>query len=87
MRDKPEKLSGADVIRFYGLLARYIYLNVRYAYLNIKYYILRAAGAAPIEAVKMESCLKSLSKEDRVIFATCFAVAIYMSALVVFIRT
>lgn len=87
MRDKPAAKFFIDVIRLYGLLGRYIYLHIRYVYLHIKYYLLKAAGAALIEAVKMEYCIKSLSKEDRVIFATCIAVAIYMSALVMFIRT
>lgn len=39
-----------------------------------------------MEAAKIECRIKSLSKEDCVIFATCMAVSIYALALVVFIR-
>ena len=72
--------------RMFGLLARYVYLHFRYAYLLIKYYMLKAAGAILVEAVKLEGCIRSLSKEDRVIFAACIAVSIYVLALIVFIR-
>ena len=34
-----------------------------------------------MEAVKIEYCIKSLSKEARVIFATCVAFAIFILAL------
>ena len=52
----------------------------------IYYMSLKLAGALLIEAVKIEFCMKSLSKEDRVIFAACIAVSIYVVALIMFIR-
>lgn len=73
-------------LRLSGLLLRYFYLRVRYIQLHIEYYLLKAAGAALVEAVKLECCIKSLSKEDRLIFATCIAVSIYILALIMLIR-
>jgi len=73
-------------VRIFRLLVRYFYLHVRYVQLHVRYYLLRAAGAALVEAAKIECRIKSLSKEDCVIFATCMAVSIYALALVVFIR-
>ena len=75
-----------DQVRFTGLLIQYCYLRICYLYLLIKYHLLKAAGAALIEAVKIEYCIKSLSKEDRVIFAACVAVSIYCLSLVLLIR-
>lgn len=80
-------------VRIMGLLLRYVYLHVRYVYLHLRYFYLliyyvlvKVAGAALVEAVKLECYIKFLSKEERVIFATCFAVSIYILALVLFIR-
>lgn len=73
-------------VRFTGLLLRYIYLRIRYIQLHIEYYLLKAAGATLIEAVKIECWFKSMSKEDRIIFATCVAVSIYVLALFMLIR-
>ena len=73
-------------LRFMGLLLRYCYLRVCYIYLHMKYYLLKAAGAALIEVVKIEYFIKSLSKEDRVIFSACIAVSIYILALSLLIR-
>ena len=87
MRERPAVKFFIDVLRLYGLLGKYIYLHIYKLYLHIKYYLLKAAGAVLIEAVKMEYCIKSLPKEDRVIFAACIAIAIYISALVMFIRS
>ncbi len=86
MMDRPAARIIIEQVRFFRLLVRYIYLHVVYIYLHIKYYLLKAAGAALIEAVKMECCIKSLSKEDRVIFATCIAVSIYILILITLIR-
>ena len=72
--------------RFIGLLLRYCYLQVYYIYLVICRCLLKLAGAALIEAVKIEYFIKSLSKEDRVIFTACIAVSIYIVAFVMFIR-
>ncbi len=73
-------------VRFLGLLIRYIYLHIRYIQLHIEYYLLKAAGATLIEAVKIECWIKSMSREDRVIFSACIAVSIYVLALVMLIR-
>ncbi len=69
-----------EQVRFICLLVRYFYLQVRYTYLLIRYCLLKVVGAALVEAVKIEYCIKSLSKEDRVIFATCVAFAIFILA-------
>ena len=84
--DKPAVKLIKLQIRFLGLMLRYVYLHIRYAYLLIHLYLLKAVGAALIEIVKIEGFIKSLSKEDRVIFAACVAVSIYILALVMFIR-
>ena len=73
-------------VQLYGLLLRYIYLRIRYIQLHIEYYLLKAAGATLIEAVKIECWIKSMTREDRIIFATCIAVSIYILALFMFIR-
>ncbi len=80
-------------VRIMGLLLRYVYLHVRYVYLIICYCLLRIAGAAVkvagaalVEAAKLECYIRFLSREERVIFAACFAVSIYILALVLFIR-
>ena len=73
-------------VRFIGLLLRYCYLQVCYVYLVICRFLLKLAGALLIEAVKIEYCIKSLSKEDRIIFAACIAVSIYVVAFIMFIR-
>ena len=78
--------SIIELLKLYGLLGRYIYLHIVYVYLHIKYYFLKAAGAALVEAVKIECCIKSLSKENRVIFAACVAISIYLLAFIVFFR-
>lgn len=72
--------------QFIGLLLRYCYLRVCYLYLIICRCLLILARAALIEAVKIEYFIKSLSKEERVIFAACIAVAIYIVAFIMFIR-
>ncbi|MCY4061777.1 MAG: hypothetical protein OXG53_05375 [Chloroflexi bacterium] len=86
MRHKRAVRTIIDVFRFYGLLLQYFYLHLRKLQLYIQYYLLKAAGALLIEAVKIEYCIKSLSKEERVIFTACIAVSIYIVALVMFIR-
>lgn len=73
-------------VRFTGLLLRYFYLRLRYIQLHIEYYLLKAAGATLIEALKIECWIKSMTKEDRFIFATCIAVSIYILALITLIR-
>lgn len=85
MRDNRAVKTIIDLIKFYGLVIYYIGLRVYYVYLHIKLYFLKAAGAALIEAVEILYCVKSLSNENRVIFAACIAVAIYISALVMYI--
>ena len=56
------------------VLRHYLYLHIRLrVFLIIQYILLKAAGAALIEAVKIEYCIKSMSKEYRVIFAACIA--------------
>lgn len=73
-------------VRFYGLLVHYLQLQVLYICLLIRYCLLKVAGAALVEAVKIEYCIKSFSKENLIIFAACIAVSIYGLALFVFIR-
>ena len=75
-----------EQVRFTGLLIYYLYLRVIYIYLHIKLYFLKAVGAALVEAVKIEGCIRSMSKEDRIIFAACVAVSIYVVALAMLIR-
>ena len=73
-------------VRIFCLLVQYFYLHLCKIYLHIKFYFIKAAGAMLIEAVKIEYCIKSLSKEERITFAACVAVAIYALALVLLIR-
>ena len=86
MVDRPIVRIIVKQVQFFGLLLRYLYLHVRYVQLHVRYYLLKVAGAALVEAVKMEYCIKSLSKDDRVIFATCIAVSIYLLTLIMLIR-
>ena len=86
MKDKPGLRHILDVFRFYGLLLRYCYLRVCYVYLLIKYYLVKAGGAALIEAVEIWYSIKTMSNENRVIFAACIAVSIYGLALITLIR-
>ena len=86
MKDRPIiKLIIAQV-QFTCLLIEYIYLRIRYVELHIRLYLLKAAGALLIEAVKLEGFIKSLSKEDRVIFAACISISIFTLARFMFIR-
>ncbi len=75
-----------DYVRLMGLLVQYFLLHVEYFYLLCCKFLLKVAGAALIEAVKIEYCIKSMSMENRVIFAACVAVSIYVLALVMLIR-
>lgn len=68
------------------MLVRLIYLYVLYIILLIQKFLLKAAGAALVESVKIGYCIKSLSKEYRVIFAACIALLIYLLALNLLIR-
>ena len=86
MRDNPVLRYILDIFRFYGLLLRYCYLKICYVYLLTKYYLLKAAGAALIEAVEIWYSIKTMSNENRVIFAACIAVSIYGLALITLIR-
>ena len=86
MRDNPVARIISLQVRFVRLFLRYIYLHIRYVMLHIELYLVKAAGAVLVEAVKIHYCIKSLSKEDRVIFATCVAVSIYILALMMLIR-
>ena len=72
-----------DYVHFMGLLVQLLYLRLCYVCLLIRYYMLKIAGAALIEAVNIEYCIKSLSNRDRVVFATCVAFSIYFLVLVV----
>ena len=73
-------------VELIGLLLQYVYLRIRLVQLRIYYYLLKAAGAALIEVVKLEYCIKSLSKYDRVVFATCIAISIYLVAQIILSR-
>ena len=73
-------------LQFIGLLLQYCYLRICYVYLIICRCLLLVARALLIEAVKIECFIKSMSREDRVIFATCIAVSIYVLALIMLIR-
>lgn len=74
-------------VRFIGLLLHYVLLHVQLLYLLVCKFLLKVAGAALIEAVKIEYCIKTLSNADRIIFAACIAVSIYAVALAMLIRT
>ena len=69
-------------VQLYGLLIHYFYLRIIWVYLHVKLYAIKLAGAALIEAVKIEYCIKSLSNGDRIIFAACIAFSIYLLALI-----
>ncbi len=86
MKDNSGLRVILDVLRFYGLLIRYCYLRVVYVYLLIKYHLVKAGGAALIEAVEIWYMIKTMSNENRVIFAACIAVSIYALALITLIR-
>ena len=75
-----------DALKFYGLLIHYIWLRIVYVYLHIKYYCFKIGGAALIEAVEIWYSIKTMSKENRVIFAACIALSIYGLSLVTLIR-
>jgi len=75
-----------DYVRLTGLLLQLLYLHLYRVSLLIKYYALKAARAALVEAVTIEFGIKSMSMENRVIFATCIAVSFYVLALVMLIR-
>ena len=81
--DRPIVRIIVKYFELLGLLLQYAYLHIRLVQLRIYYYLLKAAGAALIEAVKLEYCIKSLSKYDRVIFAACVAVSIYLLAHII----
>lgn len=86
MMDRPAVRIIIEHVRILGLLVRYVYLHIRYVQLHIQYYLLKAAGAAILEAAKIELCIKSLSKEDRVIFAACVSISIYFLTLTLLVR-
>lgn len=75
-----------DVLKFYGLLIHYIWLRIVYVYLHIKLYCFKLGGAALIEAVEIWYSIKTMSKENRLIFAACIAVSIYGLSLLTLIR-
>lgn len=86
MTDKPFARIVMLQVRLSRLLVQYFCLRVRYVYLHIELFLLKAAGALLIEAVKIECFIKSLSKEERFAFAACIAVSIYILALIMRIR-
>lgn len=86
MKNRPIVRLIIKEIQFTGLLIQYLYLKVCYVSLLIRYHLLKIAGAALIEAVKIEYCIKTLSNGDRIIFAATIAVSIYAVALVMLIR-
>ena len=86
MMDRPTVRIIVKQVQLFGLILHYLYLRLRYVQLHIHYYLLKAAGAALVEAVKMEYFIKYLSKYERVIFATCIAVSIYILILIMLIR-
>ncbi len=75
-----------DLFRFYGLLLRYCYLRVCYVYLLFRYHLLKLCGALLIEAVEIWCSIKSMSREDRIVFSACIAVSIYGLSLISLIR-
>ncbi len=85
--DRPIIQLFVKYLRLYWLLLQYLYLHLRKLQLYIQYYMLKAAGAALIEAVKIEFYFKALSKYDRIMLATIVAVSIYSLALVFIFRT
>ena len=86
MKDNAAVKFLIDQARITWLLMRYIYLHFCYFCLLVRYALLKVAGALLIEAVKIEYFIKSLSKEDRVMFAASVAVSIYVLMLVAIIR-
>lgn len=86
MKDNAVVRIITDQVRFYRLLGRYCGLQIRYVYLLIKYHLVKLGGAALIEAVEIWYTIKSMSNENRVIFAACIAVSIYGLALITLIR-
>lgn len=86
MKDNAAVKFLIDQARVACLLVRYIYLHFCYFYLIMRYALLKIAGALLIEAMKIEYYIKSLSKEDRVMFAASVAVSIYVLMLTALIR-
>lgn len=86
MRDRPIVRIIVEQAQIYRLLVRYICLRIQYVLLLCRYYLLKMGGAALIEAVEIWYSIKSMSKENRVIFAACVAISIYLLAFNVFFR-
>ncbi len=86
MKDNPFLEILIQQVRLTGMLIRLVLLRLEYLRLLIRLYTIKAVGAALIEAVKIEYCIKSLSKEDRIAFAACVAVSIYVVALTLLVR-
>lgn len=86
MKDNPVLRFILDIFRLYGLLFRYIYLHFRYVYLLTKYHLVKLGGAALIEAMEIWYSIKTMSNENRLIFAACIAVSIYGLSLITLIR-
>ena len=82
MSDKAVKRYFMRQVDLARLVGTYLWLRFQLAYLLAKYHLIKVAGAALIEAVKMEYCIKSLSKEERVIFAASVALSIYCLAFI-----
>lgn len=86
MKDNPVARYIIDIFRFYGLLLRYCWLRLVYVYLLVKHFFIKTGGAALIEAVEIWYSIKTMSNQNRIIFAACIAVSIYGLALITLIR-
>jgi len=84
--NKPAVRIIVDLLRLYRTLLRYCYLRVCYIGLHIRYYALILERAVLLEVLEIRRTIKSMSKENRVIFAACIAVSIYGLALITLIR-
>ena len=86
MDDKPMLRLIILQFRLFRLLVRYVYLHIRYVELHIRYYLLKIVGAALVEALKMAYAIRCLSRDERLVFATCIALSIYILTVVMPIR-
>lgn len=86
MTDNPVLRILMKQIEFLGLLIRLFLLRAYYLCLLVRLHLIKVLGAVLIEAVKIEYWVKSMSNGDRVAFAACVAVSIYVVALIFIVR-
>ncbi|MDE2821685.1 MAG: hypothetical protein OXN94_02685 [Chloroflexota bacterium] len=74
------------MMKIFVSFVKLLLLYVQYIYLHICYFFLKVAGALLLEAAKIEIYIKFMTKEERIKFAACIAVSIYILMLILLIR-